>query len=247
MINQLKEGARLQILLESEQEYYMTNIKSVTKDVFTIYEPTSGGKSLDMPQYSTWQFCLLGENAVYFYTSRIVGFSKDGAETSYTIKIPDSIHRQQRRGHVRVPCHHDLSYWLWDDTVMPGLTAPQLAAHSSDLWEDPEWLQDYLFKLESEVPGKNAFTLDISGGGLRMVTLEPLARHDRLILKITLDDQRKRESLLLEARVVRVVPLNIGGWKRYRVGISFVDLDQKIQERIISYLFKIMRKKHKGG
>ncbi len=243
MISQLTEGAKIQILHESEQNYYMTTIKNSEQDVFTIHEPVSSGRSLDMPQFSTWQFCLLGDDAVYFFTSRIVGLSKDGAETCYTIKKPDSVHRQQRRGHVRVPCHHDLVYWLWDDAVAPDLTSPQVATHSPDLWEDQAWLTDYIGKLEGIQSGKNAFTLDISGGGLRMVTLEALERHARLIIKLELADQRLKKFLLLEAKVVRVVPLNIGGWKRYRVGISFVDLDEKVQECIISYLFKIMRKK----
>lgn len=243
MISQLKEGAKLQILQESEQEYYMTVIKSIEKDVFTVHLPTSGGRKLDMPQYSTWQFCLLGDDAVYFFTSRIVGLSKDGAETCYTIKTPDSVHRQQRRGHVRVPCHHDLVYWLWDEAKHPVLTPPEQAIHSLDLWEDPQWLTDYLNKLDEVASGRNAFTLDISGGGLRMVTLEPLNRHDRIIIKLVIDEKWSKRILLLEARVVRVVPLNLGGWKRYRVGVSFVDLDESVRERIISYLFTIMRKK----
>ncbi|MGM0651874.1 MAG: flagellar brake protein [Bacillota bacterium] len=243
MIEQLKEGARLQILQESEQEYYMTNIKSIESDIFTVHTPTSDREKLDMPQYSSWQFCLLGDDAIYFFTSRVVGVSREGADTCYIIKMPDTVHRQQRRGHVRVPCHHDLVYWLWDDADQPGLTSPEKAVHSLELWEDPQWLEDYLKSLHEIVPGKNAFTLDISGGGLRMVTLEPLNRHDRLILKLEIDEKQSKRILLLETRVVRVVPLNLGGWKRYRVGVSFIDLDQKLQEDIISYLFKIMRKK----
>lgn len=243
MIEQFKEGAKLQVLQESEQEYYMTNIKSVEKEVFIVHMPISGKKVLDMPQYSTWQFCLLGEDAVYFFTSRIAGMSRDGANTCYVIKMPDSIHRQQRRGHVRVPCHHDLVYWLWDDAEQPGLTSPEQAVHFLELWDDPQWLKDYISELDEAAPGKNAFTLDISGGGLRMVTLEPLNRHDRLIIKLEINENWSSSILLLEARVVRIVSLNLGGWKRYRVGVSFVNLDQKIQERIISYLFKIMRKK----
>ena len=243
MIEQLRENTQLQILNEFEQEYYLATIKEAGKDSFTILEPISGGKTLDMPQYSSWQFCLPGEDAVYFFTARIVGVSKEGGETAYVVKKPDSAHRQQRRGHVRVPCHHNLIYWNWDKTAVKGLPSPAIATRSSDLWEDPIWMKDYLRNLEKRVAGKNSFTLDMSGGGLRMVTLEPLERQEHLFIKLTLDEQRSRQVLLLEAKVVRVVPLNIGGWKRYRIGVSFVNLDLKVQERIISYLFKLMRKK----
>lgn len=243
MIAQLKPEAKLQILKEDEQEYYMTMVKSVDRDCFTVNEPLSGGKGLEMAQFSTWQFCLLGDDAVYFFTSRVVSVLRDGAETRYVIKIPDTVHRQQRRGHVRVPCHHDLLYWLWADAEANGLPSPSKATRSSDLWEDPLWVNDYLSGLSSRVPGKSAFTLDMSGGGLRMVTLEPLERQERLLLKIALDEPKSNRVLLLESKVIRVVPLRIGGWNRYRVGVSFVNLNENIQEKIISYLFKVMRKK----
>lgn len=243
MISQLKAEAKLQILKEDEQEYYMTLVKSVDKDCFLVNEPISGGKGLEMPQFSTWQFCLLGDDAVYFFTSRVVSVIRDGAETRYVIKIPDTVHRQQRRGHVRVPCHHDLLYWPWSDAEQQDLPSPSRATRSSDLWEDPLWVNDYLSGLTARVPGKNAFTLDMSGGGLRMVTLEPLERQERLLLKIILDEPKSNRVFLLEARVIRVVPLKIGGWNRYRVGVNFVNLNEKVQEKIIRYLFKMMRKK----
>ncbi len=243
MIDQLQVDAQLQILHEADQEYYMTRVKEVSRDTFAVYEPESGGKILDMPQFSSWQFCLLRDDAVYFFTSRIVGIDREGSEKYYLIRKPDSVHRQQRRGHVRVPCHHNIVYWPWEDALAAGQPSPVVATRTTELWDDSVWMQDYQKTLEEKVSGKNAFTLDMSGGGLRMVTLEPLERHDRILLKIALDQKNPSQAMLLEARVVRVVPLNIGGWRRYRVGISFIDLPEKVQERIISYLFTVMRKK----
>jgi c-di-GMP-binding flagellar brake protein YcgR len=244
MMEQLRVEDHLQILNEQEQEYYMTRIREIGKDSFLIYEPESGGKTLDMSEQSSWQFCLLRDDAVYFFTSRILEVKRESGGNYYGVSKPESVHRQQRRGHVRVPCHHNLVYWNWEDTNINGLPSPIMATRSSELWEDPQWIDDYLEKLEKNLAGKNAFTLDMSGGGLRMVTLEPLERHDRLLVKIVLEKQKvKHQLLFVEAKVVRVVPLNIGGWRRYRVGLSFINLTEKVQERIIRYLFTIMRKK----
>ncbi len=243
MDQHLKKDARLQILNEAEQEYYMTVVADVQGDSFTVPEPLSGGKGLDMPQYSSWQFCLIGEDAVYFFTSRVTGISRDGGDTRYVIRKPDTVHRQQRRGYVRVPCHLNLLYWPWEDAIIPGLASPVLATRSADLWEDPLWIKDYVKELESRSSAKSAFTLDMSGGGLRMVTLDSLERNQRILLKIELDEGRKSNVMLLEAKVVRVVPLNIGGWKRYRVGLTFTELEEHVQESLIGYLFRLMRKK----
>lgn len=243
MNKQLAVGDRLQILYEQEQEYYMTTVKAVNRENFIIDEPTSGGKVLEMPPYSSWQFCLIKDDAVYFFSSRINGVEITGDESSYLVKPPYYMQRQQRRFHVRVPCHLELMYWLWDEINTPGENNPARLPHDSGLREDPEWIADHLKTLESRVPGEVAFTLDMSGGGIRMVTLNPLKRNDYLQLKISLFEKQQSQLLLLEGRVVRVVPLNIGGWKRYRVGVSFINIDHKVQERIISYLFKLMRNK----
>jgi c-di-GMP-binding flagellar brake protein YcgR len=243
MMDQLQVDDQLQVLHEADQEYYMTRIKEVSQDTFAVCEPESGGKTLKMPQFSSWQFCLLRDDAVYFFTSRIVAINRESSESYYLIRKPDSVHRQQRRGHVRVPCHHNIVYWPWEDALAAGLPSPMVATRTSELWEDPVWMRDYLKSLEETVTGRNAFTLDMSGGGLRMVSLEQLERHDRILLKLALDQKSPAQAMLLEAKVVRVVPLNIGGWQRYRVGISFVGLPEKVQEKIISYLFTVMRKK----
>ena len=247
MKEQLVVDDQLQVLNETEQEYYMSRVHEVGKNSFTILGPESGGKILVMPDYSSWQFCLLRDDAVYFFNSRIIEMRQEGGVIFYEISKPKALRRQQRRGHVRVPCHYNLAYWGWQEVSASGLPSPIIATRSSELWEDPEWVEDYLGRLEGRIAGKNAFTLDISGGGLRMVTLEPLKRHDHLLIKIELDPKRTKQLLFLEARVIRVVALDIGGWQRYRVGLSFINLTEKVQEKIIGYLFTVMRKKSLGG
>ena len=84
--------------------------------------------------------------------------------------------------------------------------------------------------------------MDLSGGGLRMVSLEPVERQERLLLKICLDE-RCRQYFLLEGRIVRVAPLSIGKWQRYRVGVAFTNISQGLQERIIRHIFRVMRRR----
>ncbi len=243
MFKKLQIEDRLQIFNKPEQEYYTANIIAVDENEILISEPLSGGKQLNMPQYSNWQFYLNKDDGVYYFTSLVVGVKGDGILKSYQIKHPGTAHRHQRRGHVRVPCHHNLLYWHWNQLRPIKNFDPKKIVYSPDLWSDAVWVKDYLGAMEETCPSKPAFSLDMSGGGLRLVSLDPMLRQDRLLMKIYLDEKNKEQLLLLEGKVVRVSALNIGGWKRYRAGISFLNLDQKIQEQIISYLFTIMRQK----
>ncbi len=243
MFKKLGVEDRLQVYNEPEQEYYMAKILDFDNDEMLISEPLSGGKTLEMPNHSSWQFYLNKDDAVYFFNSRVVGSNKEGSSTSYMIKRPQVAHRHQRRGHVRVPYHQSLQYWRWEELKPVNGMSPEKLLKSTDLWEDPIWIRDYLKELEAAAPVKQAFSLDMSGGGLRMVSLEPLSRYDRLLIKTHIGEKENQQLLLLEGKVVRVAPLNIGGWKRYRAGISFMNIDPKIQEQIISYLFTLMRNK----
>ncbi len=243
MFKKLGVEDRLQVYHEPEQEYYTAKVLDLDKEEMMISEPLSGGKTLEMPDHSSWQFYLNKEDAVYFFTSRVVGAKKEGSVTRYLVKRPHTAHRHQRRGHVRVPCHQDLHYWRWDELKPVNGIFPETMLQSKDFWEDPIWMRDYLKELEAAAPIKPAFSLDMSGGGLRMVSLEPLARYDRLLITTYIGEKGKQQLLLLEGKVVRVAPLNIGGWKRYRAGVSFMNIDPEIQEQIISYLFTLMRNK----
>ncbi len=246
MGEKLIEEARLQVLNDADQEHYTTRIKVVKRDHITIYEPFSGGKKLEMAPHSSWQFCLIGEDAVYFFTSRVVGSAWDERDHSltYQVRRPEKLHRQQRRSYVRVPCHLNVLYWSLEDVLAAGTgLRPANAAGHPDLWGDPQWVSDYLEALEERTPARNAFTLDMSGGGLRMVTLDSLRRSERLLLKVELSESFIPPGIFLEGRAVRVVPLHIGGWKRYRVGVSFLNLPDKVRDSMIRHLFSLMRRK----
>ncbi len=243
MNKRLEIDDRLQVLQESEQEYYLTRVKDINSDSLEIYAPLSGGKTLDMPEHSSWQVCLVKDDAVYFFRTKVL--EKTGGQdlVRYIIKRPESVKRHQRRGYVRVPFHRNILFWNWHEVKTNREINPEKVVRNSDLWKDPRWVSDYIAGIEEKSPGKAAFTLDMSGGGLRMVSLEQPEKQDRLFLKINLDEKNKQQVLFLEGRVVRVVPLNIGGWKRYRAGVSFINVDEKVRENLIGFLFKVMRNK----
>lgn len=84
----------------------------------------------------------------------------------------------------------------------------------------------------------NALAIDISGGGLRLVTNRPLSIGNKLIMNI----QLKEDNLVLKGKVVRH-ELNLD--KKHVCGIIFEDMLNEHREKIIRYTFELMREQRK--
>ncbi|MDF2882587.1 MAG: flagellar protein [Clostridiaceae bacterium] len=84
----------------------------------------------------------------------------------------------------------------------------------------------------------DALVIDISGGGLRLVTSRPLKMGNNLIMNIPLKD----DNLVLKGKVVRH-ELNVD--KKHVCGIAFQDMLNENIERIIRYIFELMREQRK--
>lgn len=91
-----------------------------------------------------------------------------------------------------------------------------------------------IIKTDSEkvISGK---TLDLSGGGMQIKSEEKLNRGEKLLIELDL----KGEFLELDSEVVSIVE-GINS-KEEKYGIKFVDIGEKVRDKIISYIFSIQR------
>jgi len=87
-----------------------------------------------------------------------------------------------------------------------------------------------------------AITKDISGGGLCLLTnLQPV--HGWFV-EGNLDVGSK---LCFKGRIVRVIDIHDKGKFRYEAGIEFVDIDEKVRQKVIGFIFESQRKLLKKG
>ena len=94
--------------------------------------------------------------------------------------------------------------------------------------------------LNDEIKTVAAFTKDLSGGGVRLISKESLV----LESMVTLIIDTKKEPIEVEGKVVRCVPFNNND---FDVGIIFEDIDEAVRTRIISFIFEEQRKMRKKG
>lgn len=94
-------------------------------------------------------------------------------------------------------------------------------------------------KIETNVETKGIM-LDISAGGLKLRTAEHLKIREKIQLKILIN----KEEIGVKGEIVRVIEEQD---KKYACGVRFVDLEDKISEKIVRYVFQLMREKRKNG
>ncbi len=234
----LRTGARLQVVPEGEKVYYEAFVKELDPVGVTISEPVSSEGKLEMSPGESWRFYLVGEDALYSFRARILERIQEG----YRVERPQVLSRLQRREHYRLKCSLELEYWVIggesSSTAVMGGTEKLLHAGSVKA-------RQLLVKEKLLPPGKRAFTVNLSGGGLQMIVTEPLPSQAELLIQLYLEG-RQEEGLEVKGKVIQAEPLQIGEQTRYRVGVSFFDLEEQTRERIIKYIFE-EEAKRRGG
>ena len=83
---------------------------------------------------------------------------------------------------------------------------------------------------------KKALIKDISGGGLKMQIDEFVELKDKLLINIYNED----EKLQVKGEIVRITEDKEN--KNYICGINFVDIDERMRDRIITKVFYLIRR-----
>jgi len=87
------------------------------------------------------------------------------------------------------------------------------------------------------------YAKDISGGGIRLYTEKFIPTNSQIECRIKMDDGRE---IVLSGKVLRVRKVQ-DAEKQYDVGICFVDIPEKIRDRIISFIFEEQRQLRQKG
>lgn len=173
----------------------------------------------------------VGENvrASVYNRSEVISFhgkitGRISEESSiYILSELKDFRKIQRRNNIRVEMTKKLLYS--DDRSLYDLNIKN---------ENPE---DLLKKLRKHL--KEGLILDLSAGGLKFTSKKKISLGRRLIFVFQIGD----EKMILKGRIVHK-DLNLAPKNTlYKYGVEFIDIDEKEEEKIIQFLFVMMRKK----
>jgi c-di-GMP-binding flagellar brake protein YcgR len=98
-------------------------------------------------------------------------------------------------------------------------------------------------KLENSANQKplKAVMVDLSGGGMRIKFKEDVKLGDKVKVWIPMGT----DPIEVKGQVVRIEMIE--NTKRNICGVSFIDLEERIRERVIKFIFQVMRDQMKKG
>ncbi len=208
------------IEIEMEDGIYKSNIQDITDEYIGISIPVNEGKYVPLRKDEK-VICHYYYNKDIYRFETVVSGRKIDKLLIIMLKKPEKVVMYQRRNFARVPLMVNIYCGILENSK----------------------------KIENignnQIEFFDAYSLDISGGGLRLAVDRKFEKRlnlgSMLMMTIPLSD----ENLTIKGKIVRVE--NDRKNPKIICGVSFVELDRLTRESIIRLVFKTMREQMKKG
>jgi c-di-GMP-binding flagellar brake protein YcgR len=193
---------------------YKSIVQDVSEDSIAIATPLAAGLFLPLHKGDTFPVVYYkDEKEIYEFLGFVTGRKLEGNVQLVILEYPKVIKLIQRREFVRVEISHPIKY-------VKALLESELKHAESIL---------------NSNNGKSGTLVDLSGGGLRFKTTEKMELNHFVAIEIDLLDQKIR----VHGKVVRVFVDDISN---YVCGVSFIEVNERLRDKVIQLIFEIMRK-----
>lgn len=217
----IKISERIEIEVTEKGEYfgnYLSRIEDIKdKKEIMIGLPLDKGTIVPLRIGSIVNINITKADGVYTFAAKIQKRELKPFP-HFTIEFPKSIKRIQRRNYVRIPINIVVLYKnLGNGTV----------------------------KSSDEIIEEKGVTVNISGGGLYLLTVKEMEMEDKLTVSFSLPNGVVCKDIKTVIKRKEIVGQN--DKKRLAYGIEFVEIDEKLRDQIIVYLFELQRERQSKG
>lgn len=189
---------------------YLSQVADLPGDMIKVTVPLVHGEIIPLRVDLDVLMYFTGDQAAYSYKTKIIGREEEGEVPLLHLAIPEDKYRIQRREFFRLEVREKVMYRLLDE------------------------------KLEPMSVLKESYTLDISGGGVKMFIKGPVQKGTMMELYLQIPGL---ENIAIISKIVNIFDVEAG----LAFGIKFIEIDEYIQEEIISWLFDYQRKLRQKG
>lgn len=210
---------RVDLKHQSDSQTFHSLVQDVGKGWFAVQVPTIHGIEMRLHRGEEVEVNLYAEGMRYRFTAQVLDRTLDPKGIPlYRLSIPEQAERLNLREYVRWRVALDVGYEVITEEDKPVL---------------------HLIKVHKKAP-----TIDISGGGMQLLTKEQLAIDTLLLVQFEIPP---KGVIRATARVKRSIPREDDGPPRYFTGLAFEDISVHDQEAIINFIFRKMVEDRRKG
>lgn len=239
--SKLKVGDKLDIKiqqsLENQDEAETRTLKSVIYETgndgtLEISMPTEGGKIILLAQGTFYELIFYTKTGMYRCVGMVRRRYKSEGLYMLTIEPKTELEKFQRREYYRHECTLDVNFF-------------QLTEEEAGMQRPTDQYQHH----RRFYPGEQLRTgvaLDISGGGVRMATKEPVQVQSRILMNFHLSNAVVEQEIWIQGIVLRE-NVQEDSRKMTILRIAFITDDVELREQIIKYIFEEERKNRQNN
>jgi len=207
-------------VLENSETAFKSIIQGVGENTFTIQAPTKRGETLLLHNGDKVKISFFANGAYYFFDTMVVGRVVERDIPLYRLAVPADMERVQKRNYVRLDIVLEIHY------------QKQVASKETG-------------ELVPAGPKVQAFTRDISGGGMQFISKEQLAVNSLISIELQVADWKgRKKTVAVLGKVLRVERLE-SHQRRWSVGVVFDEINERDRDAIISFIFRKALERHR--
>lgn len=213
----------IDVLVDTES--YKSNVQDITDKYIAISVPTREGVYVPLSKDSKIDVMYYKDDSAYRFTTFVTGRKKDKINL-ILLSIPENVRKVQRRQYFRVPLSAYVSY-------------VNLTKYSKSIKKDIKDINIKYIEKDEKLFSK-ALIMDISGGGVKLSSEKTCSVGDIILLEILLE----QKPVFVKGKIVRK---EYDEQCRNLCGILYIDMEQNMREKIIKYIFYVMRNIRRKG
>lgn len=222
-----KIETRLMADPEKDVEIYVSQVLDEGSGEHTLFVamPYREGKLVPLTVGQQFHATFYTKSGLLRCKVEIMGRYKKGTLYLMEIAAKSVLQKVQRREYFRFECRTQIEYRV--------LGAEEKAIiESENVYDTDEW----------QIPWKNGIMLDISGGGIRLVSGAQEERDTLVQVRIDISIGEETDILYAFAKVLRS-ERSENNAAIFDVRLKFWRMDQGTRERIIRFIFEEQRRK----
>lgn len=216
-----------------QKVYYSQVYDIVSEDEIKIAMPMEKGKIILLSIGSVYKLSFFSKNSIYQCEGKILDRYKSNNIFVLVVEPVSSLKKAQRREYYRLSCVMPAEFREMTEKEIEYDYVEEIVENAKD--PDAE---------EQELAFQKATIVDISGGGLRLISELPVEASKYILIKVRIPIRFLVKQFHLVGYVLQATKVP-GEITKYEIRLQFEKISKEERETIIKYIFEEERKKRK--